>query len=143
MSRRNNFTSTTTHLVRALPKLVLSVLPSQTCFVLACRGFWNTLVIHGSGTWQKSRLLRYSVARPGPWRICVLWVHCTENDHCFWLETWTTEIFTALLANVLERVDVAVFKDQNMFIQRLPHQALSFLLHVTTPTLTVCLSRLP
>ena len=31
---------------------------------------------------------------------------------------WTTEVFTELLAHVLEQVDVAVFQDQSCFIQK-------------------------
>ena len=54
---------------RALPMLFPPLLPSKTCFVLACRGFWNTRVIRGCGTCRKSKLLRHGFARPGPWRI--------------------------------------------------------------------------
>ena len=50
-------------------------------------------------------------------------VHSTESEHRFWLETWTAEIRTVLLASVLGEVDVAVFRDTNMFMQRLPHHA--------------------
>ena len=35
-----------------------------------------------------------------------------ESGRYFWLETWTTEICTVLLANVLGQVDVAVFQDK-------------------------------
>ena len=58
--------------------------------------------------------------------------HYAEGERCFRLETWTADICTMLLANVLEQVDVAEFQDKNMFIQRLPHHAQSFALHVTT-----------
>ena len=44
---------------------------------------------------------------------------------------------------VLEQFDVAVSQDKNLFIQRVPHHAESFALHVTTPALPFCLSRLP
>ena len=39
---------------------------------------------------------------------------------------WTAEI-------VLEQVDIAVFQDKNIFIQRLAHHAQSFAFHVTRP----------
>ena len=45
--------------LRALPKLFPPVRPSHKCFtVFACFGFWNTRVIHGFETRQKSRVLR-------------------------------------------------------------------------------------
>ena len=50
---------------------------------------------------------------------------------------------TELLASVLGQADVAVFQDNNMFIQRFRHHAQSFAHHVTTPALTVYLSRMP
>ena len=46
-----------------------------------------------------------------------------ESERCFWLETWAAEICTVLLASLLGQVDVAVFRDRNMFIPRLPHHA--------------------
>ena len=69
--------------------------------------------------------------------------HCAGSELCFWLGTWTTEICTVLLASVLQRVDAAVCPGKNMFIQRLPHHAQRFILHVTTPALSFSLSRLP
>ena len=50
---------------------------------------------------------------------------------------------TVLLADVLELVDVAVCQDKDMFLQRLPHHAQSFVLLVTTPAFSVSLSHLP
>ena len=56
--------------LRALPQLFPPVLPSQTRFiVLACLGFWSTHVIHGCGTYRKSKVLQHSLARFGPWRM--------------------------------------------------------------------------
>ena len=122
----------------------VQVLPSPTgFFVPACRGFWNTRVYRGCGTCPKSKLLRRRFARPLLWRIIAPLDLHAESEHCFWLETWTTEICAVLLANVLGQVDAAVCWDKTMFIQRLPHHAQSAILHVTTPALTVCLSRLP
>ena len=46
---------------------------------------------------------------------------------------WTAEIHTELLANVLEQVHVVVFQNKNRVIQRLPHHAQSFALHVNHP----------
>ena len=39
-------------------------------------------------------------------------VHNTESEHCFLLETWTAETCTVLLASVLRQVDVAVCQDK-------------------------------
>ena len=97
----------------SFPKLFPPVLPSQTWFiVLAFLGFWNTHATRGSGTCRKSRLLRHSLARPGPWLIFAFLDHSAESVHCFWLETWTAEIRTVLLADVLGLVDVAVCQDK-------------------------------
>ena len=64
----------------------------------------------------------------------------TESERCFWLETWTAEICTVLLASVLGQVNVALYhRVKTMFIQMLPQHAQSFVLHVTTPALPVCL----
>ena len=66
MCRRSDVASTTTHFVLSR-KLSPLVLQSQTRFiVLACLGFWNTRVIRDSGTYQKSKPLRHSLARLGP-----------------------------------------------------------------------------
>ena len=43
---------------------------------------------------------------------CILVVG-TEIAHCLWLETWTAEICTGLLAHVLEPVDIVVCLDTN------------------------------
>ena len=61
-----------------------------------------------------------------------LWIIVQKNEHCFRLETWTAEICTPLIADVLVLVDVAVYRVKNVFIQRFPHHAQSFILHVTT-----------
>ena len=82
MCRRNDFVSTTTHFV-----LSRVYLRQQICFIgLADLGFWNTHVIHGCVTRQKSRLLRRSLARPGPWRIFALSHHHAQIGRYFWLE---------------------------------------------------------
>ena len=89
--------------LRALPKLFPPVLPSQTCFiVLACLGF--------CGTCRKSRLLRRGIARPGPGRIIVFLVQNPENEHCYWLEMWTVEIRTGLLAGGWDRRTLLCFR---------------------------------
>ena len=91
------------------------------------------------GTCQTSRLL----AQPHTaWALVVFLDHHAESERCFCLETSTAEMFTVLLVSVLGQVDVAVFQDKNMFTQRLQHYAQYFSLHVTTPALSVHLSRL-
>ena len=129
MCRSNDLASTTTHRM-LFPKLFPPVLPSPTCFiVLACLGFWNTRVNRGCGTCRKSRLLRHSFARPGPWQIFVALDDQAGSERCF----WTAEIHHVLLASVLELLYIAVCQDKNMFIKRLPHHAQSVILHVPTP----------
>ena len=55
----------------------------------------------------------------GPPADFVFLVHSAENEHYFWLEMWTTEVRTALLASVLEQVDTAsVGQDKNIIILR-------------------------
>ena len=68
--------------LRALTKLFPPVLLSLTCLiVLACRGFWNTRVIRGSGTCRKSNLLRHSFPWLGPWRTFVFFLDLySENE---------------------------------------------------------------
>ena len=87
--------------------------PSQTCFiVLPDLGFWKTHVIRGCGTCQKSKPLRRSLARPGPRPIIVFLVHNTESELYFWFGNVGSRDLQVLLANVLGRVDVAVFQDK-------------------------------
>ena len=107
--------------------------------MLADLGFLSTHVIRGSGTYRKSRLLRHSLARPGPLWIFVFLDFLAGGEHHFLLVMWTAEICTVLLANVLGRVDVAVFQVEHIFIQRLPHHAHDMIVHVTTPALLVYL----
>ena len=89
----NDFTSTTTHLV-LFQMSSSSVLPSQTCFiVLTCLGFWNTRVDRGCSACRKSRLLRRSLARLGPWQIFFVFLGLlAESERCCWLGMWTAEI---------------------------------------------------
>ena len=73
MCRSDCFTSTTSNLV-LLPSLFRQCLPLLPCFVVfTCRGFCNTRVIRGCGTCQNSKLLRRSLARPGPGGILHFW----------------------------------------------------------------------
>ena len=95
------------------------------------------------GTCRKSTLLRHSFALTGPWQIFVFMNLHAENERCFCLGMWTAGICTELFDNVLKQVDAAVCLHKSMFIRRLPHRAQSFPLHVTTPTLSVNLSRFP
>ena len=55
--------------------------PPQTCFMLACLGFWNTRVNRGCGTWRKSRLLGGTASLglgPGGW-VCVRALPCRKR----------------------------------------------------------------
>ena len=54
--------------------------------------------------------------------FCIL-DHRTESELCFWLETWTAEMRTRLLANVLEQEVAAVFQDKNVCIKKTHHHA--------------------
>ena len=138
---RRKMCRTTTHFV---PKLFPPVLPSQTCFiVLACLGFWNTHVIHGSWTYRKSKILRHSLARRGSFA-----------DYCFWFETQKTNIVSGWkvggrdfhggarrCAGTGGRSSVSSPKHGNpkecpQYVQRFAH-------HVTTPAHPCCFSRLP
>ena len=81
MCRRNDFTFTTTHFVL-----------SQSYFRQSCHRKLTspcTHVIHGYGTYRKSRPLRRRFARPLPWRIIEFLVQVEESERCFWLGTWT------------------------------------------------------
>ena len=61
-----------------------------------------------------------------------LWDVPKKSERCFWLEKWTAEVRTVLLAGVLGQADVAVFQYKNMVIQEFPQHAQNFALHVTT-----------
>ena len=98
-----------------------------------CLGFWNTRAIRGSGTCRKSRLLRHSLARPGPWRMFA----------CFGSPCRKRTLFLVGNVDGTDAHRVARKFVETGRLQRLPHHAQSFILHVTTPTVPVCLSRLP
>ena len=103
----------------------------------------HTRVFRGCWTCQKSKHLRHSLARLGPWRIFAFWDHRAGSGRCLWWETWTADMRTVLLANVLEQEVVAVFQDKKHVHRKgfRPH-AQTVVPRVTTPALTVCLSRL-
>ena len=83
----------------------------------------------GGGMYRKSRLFGTA------WILSDFFHfldHRTGNEHYFWLEMWTAEIFTALLASVLGQAGVAVCLESTCsFIQGLSRHAQSFALHVT------------
>ena len=82
--------------------------------VLACRGFWNTPVIRGCGTCQKSRLLRRSLARPGPWQILVVVLDLNaESERCFWSgNADSRDLHRICLQLCRDRCDVSVLSGQ-------------------------------
>ena len=85
MCRKDDFTSTTTQFVLS-QNFFPPMLPSQTCFILlVCPGLWNTLGIRCCRTCRKWKRLRRSLVWLGHWRVTVIWVQSTENEHCFWL----------------------------------------------------------
>ena len=134
MRRKNDFTSTTTHSVLSQCSFRQRFHRKPFFTVLACPGLWNTFVARGNGTCRKSRSLRHTLARPGPWRVDVFLGHRAEKEHYFVLGTWMKEKCTVLITLVLELVNGAARQDAKLQM---------FPLHVTTPTLNSCLSRLP
>ena len=66
----------------------------------------------------------------------------TENGHCFWLEMWTAEIFTVLLAGA-GLAGVAVFQVNSMVIQKfsaLRSELCSSRDHTRAPKLSLALA---
>ena len=141
MCRRNDFTSTTTHLVLS-PHLCLPMLPSPACLiVLACLAFWNTRLIRGCGPYQKSRLLEHSFAWPGHWQMLVS--PCRERTFVSNLGMGTREICVVLHACELQKQgSLHSYRTHTHSCQKLPRLAHIFHLHVTTPAIHVSLSRL-
>ena len=76
-----------------------------------------------SWLWDVPKIL----ARTGRWRISLFLVQRAESERCSWLEMWTAEIGTVLLATVLERVDVAVLQGKTCSSKRF-NTTLRFLL---------------
>ena len=98
-----------------------------------------------SWLWDEPKIRTLAAQPRMAWALWI-WVslaHHAECALCSWLGTWTIEIHTVWLASVLEQVDVAEFQDKRMFILTLQHDAQISALHITTPALPVCLSRLP
>ena len=142
MCRRNEFTFTKT-------RVVLSQSYFRQCchhkLVSSCSHALDSRHPCDSWLWDVPKIQTLAAQPRTAWAladVCIL-DHRAENERCFWLETCTAEICNVLLASVLGQVDAAVFQVRNVFIQRLPHHAQRFVLHMTTPALSVCLSHSP
>ena len=128
MSCRSDFTSTATHFV-----LFQSYL-RQCCLSKHVSSFSHA-VDSGTGVrrtaWALADFLRF-------------WITVRTRERCFWSETWTVEICTALLANVLGQGGRCSVSGQKHFHPKAStsRSEFFFALHVTTPALRVYLWRL-
>ena len=82
--------------------------------VLACFGLWNTHVI--LCIWDLPKVQTLAAQLCTAWALAdsflCFWITVQKANVVFGLGTWTTEICTVLLADVLELVDVAVCQDK-------------------------------
>ena len=124
------------------PKVTSACAAIANFSVLADNGFRNTHVIRVCGTCPKSKLWRCNLARPGPWRIIVFWFTIQKKNVISGWECGQQRLAPDR-SQVCWNGTLQCDWRKNMFIRRLPPPAQSVALHVTTPALSVCQSRLP
>ena len=120
MCRRNDFASTTTHLVL---HQVISASASMANLFHRARMPW--ILEHPFDSWlwdvPKIQISRQSLAQLG--RTAVFLDHHAESELCSWLGTWTAErIFAPCCSRMCwDRWTMWCVWKKSMFIQRLPH----------------------